>query len=52
MLTGDSGTGKSTLFNVLLGKLKPESGTVTYLDENETIIPEGKARIGNMPQIQ
>lgn len=50
MLTGDSGTGKSTLFNVLLGKLKPESGTVTYLDENETIIPEGKARIGNMPQ--
>ena len=50
LLTGDSGTGKSTLFNVLLGKLKPESGTVTYLDENETIIPEGKARIGNMPQ--
>ncbi|MDK6448687.1 ATP-binding cassette domain-containing protein, partial [Enterococcus faecalis] len=34
LLTGDSGTGKSTLFAVLLGKLKAQSGTVTYLDKN------------------
>lgn len=50
LLTGDSGTGKSTLFNVLLGNLKPESGTVTFLDKNGATIPEGKAKIGNMPQ--
>ncbi|WP_297818156.1 ABC transporter ATP-binding protein [uncultured Lactobacillus sp.] len=32
LLTGDSGTGKSTLFKVLLGQLKPERGNVEYRD--------------------
>ena len=31
LLSGDSGTGKSTLFKVLLGQLKPETGEVYHL---------------------
>ncbi|MFJ6934017.1 MAG: ABC transporter transmembrane domain-containing protein [Lactobacillus gallinarum] len=43
LLTGDSGTGKSTLFKVLLGKLKPKTGSVTFLDRNgEAIMNEFK----------
>ncbi len=50
LLTGDSGTGKSTLFKVLLGQLKPESGQVTFFDHNGKAIPKGRAKIGFMPQ--
>ena len=48
LLTGDSGTGKSTLFAVLLGKLKTQSGTVTYLDKNNQ--PLENATVGYLPQ--
>lgn len=48
LLTGDSGTGKSTLFKVLLGKLKAQSGTITYLDKNNQ--PLENATIGYLPQ--
>lgn len=48
LLTGDSGTGKSTLFAVLLGKLKAQSGTVTYLDKNNQ--PLENATVGYLPQ--
>lgn len=50
LLTGDSGTGKSTLFKVLLGKLKPKTESVTFLDRNGEAISEDKVKIGNMPQ--
>lgn len=33
LLTGDSGTGKSTLLKLLLGQLKPSHGQISYLDE-------------------
>lgn len=48
LLTGDSGTGKSTLFKVLLGKLKAQSGTITYLDKNNQ--PLENATVGYLPQ--
>lgn len=48
LLTGDSGTGKSTLFAVLLGNLKAQSGTVTYLDKNNQ--PLENATVGYLPQ--
>ena len=50
LLTGDSGTGKSTLFKILLGKLTPASGEVIYLDKNDRPIDKNKVRIGFVPQ--
>lgn len=50
LLSGDSGTGKSTLFKVLLGELKPETGTITYYDQSGNIIPNEKAKLNFMPQ--
>lgn len=41
LLTGDSGTGKSTLFKVLLGQIKPVSGAVIYRNRaGEAIQPD------------
>ena len=34
LLTGDSGTGKSSLLKVILGKIKPESGSVIFKDKD------------------
>lgn len=34
LLTGDSGTGKSTLFKLILGKLAPSQGDVQFIDKN------------------
>lgn len=48
LLTGDSGTGKSTLFKVLLGKLQAQSGSITYLDKNNQ--PLENATVGYLPQ--
>ncbi|PZD76245.1 ABC transporter ATP-binding protein [Lactobacillus helveticus] len=33
LLLGDSGTGKSTLFKLILGKLKPTQGKISFVDE-------------------
>jgi len=33
-LIGPNGSGKTTLLNLLTGFLKPDSGTITFRDEN------------------
>lgn len=48
LLTGDSGTGKSTLFKALLGKIKAKDGRITYLDKNNQPLENGQ--IGYLPQ--
>ncbi len=47
LLTGDAGTGKSTLFKALLGKIDTE-GQITYLDENNQALKD--AQVGYLPQ--
>lgn len=49
LLTGDSGTGKSTLFKLLLNKLTPENGQIVFLDKDGKPI-KSKAQVGNLPQ--
>nr|WP_262361631.1 ATP-binding cassette domain-containing protein [Lactobacillus ultunensis] len=50
LLTGDSGTGKSTLFKVLLGQVKPKRGEVIYKDEEgHSFVPDFE-RIGYIAQ--
>lgn len=34
LLTGDSGTGKSTLFKLILGKFKPSTGQIIFTDKD------------------
>lgn len=50
LLVGDSGTGKSTLFKILLGKLKPEAGQITFFDKNEQALSLEQAKVGYLPQ--
>src|SRR5699024_4133069 len=50
LLTGDSGTGKSTLFKLLLGKMKPESGEIKFTDQAGNLIPFAEAKVGYLPQ--
>lgn len=50
LLTGDSGTGKSTLFKVLLGQLEKESGTIEYLDKDGKVLDSNEAKLGYLPQ--
>lgn len=50
LLVGDSGTGKSTLFKILLNQLKPETGKVTFFDKDGQAIDQGKVRLGYLPQ--
>lgn len=50
LLVGDSGTGKSSLFRMLLGKLKPEAGQITFFDQNGQAISLDKAKVGYLPQ--
>lgn len=47
LLTGDSGTGKSTLFKVLLGEIKPNSGKVIYKDASGKSISPSPETIEN-----
>lgn len=49
LLTGDSGTGKSTLFKLLLNKLTPANGQIIYLDKNGNPI-KSPVQVGNLPQ--
>ena len=41
-LIGPNGSGKSTAFNVVTGSLKPDSGSVTFADEEITGLPAHK----------
>lgn len=50
LLTGDSGTGKSTLFKLILGELKPSAGKVIFEDKNGTEINPDLRKIGYLPQ--
>lgn len=50
LLVGDSGTGKSTLFKILLNQLKPETGKVIFFDKNGQAIDQGQAQLGYLPQ--
>ena len=42
-LIGPNGSGKTTLLNLLTGFLKPDSGTITFRDENVTSLPRHQA---------
>ncbi len=48
LLTGDSGTGKSTLFKALLGKIETKCGKITYFDKESR--PITNANLGYLPQ--
>ena len=50
LLSGDSGTGKSTLFKVLLGQLKPETGEVYFTAKDGTKISPQQAQLGYVAQ--
>ena len=50
LLSGDSGTGKSTLFKVLLGQLKPKTGEVYFTAQDGTKISPQQARLGYVAQ--
>lgn len=50
LLTGDSGTGKSSLLKVMLGQLKPVTGEVVYLDKHGEKIKIMPDQIGYLAQ--
>ena len=50
LLTGDSGTGKSTLFKTMLGHIKPESGKIIYRNQNGDVIKPDLRQIGYLAQ--
>ena len=50
LLTGDSGAGKTTLFKVLLGKIKPHTGRVNFKDEAGNDLEICKVKLGYIPQ--
>lgn len=52
LLTGDSGTGKSTLFKLLLGDMKPKSGKIEFTDQLGHEIPFKEAKVSYLPQDQ
>ena len=47
-LVGPNGGGKTTLARVLVGLLKPEAGTLAFLDADGRVLP--RPRIGYLPQ--
>lgn len=50
LLTGDSGVGKSTLFKLILGVLKPTTGKVKFKNIKGEEIKPDLAKIGYIPQ--
>lgn len=50
LLTGDSGTGKSTLFKVLLGQIEPTCGEVLYTNDKGQVVKPGEAHVGYIAQ--
>lgn len=47
-ITGPNGGGKSTLLSIMLGLVKPSTGTVSYFDPESR--PAGRLHIGYLPQ--
>lgn len=50
LLSGDSGTGKSTLFKLILNKMYPTTGQVIFEDKYGKKISPDYAKIGYIPQ--
>lgn len=50
LLTGASGTGKSTLLKLLLGQLKPKNGEICYQDENGNLLQIAPYSLGYLAQ--
>lgn len=50
LLSGDSGTGKSTLFKAILGQLKPKTGKIIFKDAKGKIIKPDLGKIGYIAQ--
>lgn len=50
LLTGDSGTGKSTLFKIILGELTPKSGKVSFKDQAGNEVKDALDEIGYVAQ--
>ncbi|MBD5429463.1 ABC transporter ATP-binding protein [Lactobacillus sp.] len=50
LLLGDSGTGKSTLFKLILGTYKPTTGKITFKNSNNKEIHPNPSEIGYVPQ--
>lgn len=50
LLTGDSGTGKSTLFKTMLGQIEPTSGVVIYRNQAGKVIKLDLNQIGYLAQ--
>lgn len=48
-LLGHNGAGKTTSIRLILGLLKPDSGTILF--QNQQITTAAKARIGYMPEV-
>lgn len=49
-LLGPNGAGKSTTINIMVGALRPDSGTVLIDGAQDPTQPSVRARIGNAPQ--
>lgn len=50
LLIGDSGSGKTTFFKLLLGILKPTTGAVNFFDQNKTKLNPENLKLGYIPQ--
>ena len=50
LLTGDSGTGKSTLLKLILGELQASRGKIQYFNQKGEKIQPDLAEIGYLPQ--
>ena len=50
LLIGDSGSGKTTFFKLLLGILKPTTGAVNFFDQNKTKLNPQNLKLGYIPQ--
>lgn len=50
LITGDSGSGKSTFLKIIIGEEKPTEGSVEFLDSESRIMKVNLNEIGYIPQ--